>query len=479
MPPNESLRTPARGHARLQHVWQRNFAVFFACSCWVGALLPLALPMPLGPLSIVIGVLVRKRGVIFLSGFLAASVMSFQAREGLQPLASRQWEGEVTMVSDPNLVPGRVLVDVDSSMGRLQLSTSGRQAAVVRKLIAGSHLSVRGSLRPLTHPDRVVARHLRMALVATEVSSSEVTDTWRVSVNVVRSTILRGADALPEKQRPIYAGFVIGADQGSDEAVINNFEASGLSHLLVVSGENVVFVIAVATPLLARLGRRTRTVALLAVLVLFAGITRFEPSVLRATAMAMIAVAGASTGRPVAARARLGLAVGVLLLLDPLLVESLGFRLSVAATIGITLFAQRISKRLVGPQWFRQVLGITIAAQIAVAPFVIPVFGPMPLASLPANVLAEPVAGLVMMWGSSVGLLAGLLGGWPAVVLQLPVRVGVWWIMEVASRCATLPLPRISLPVLGMCCLSAVVWSRVTVARNRRRATRFDRLSAG
>lgn len=474
------LRLIAADHPlRFERGWQRNFAVFFACSCWVGATIPVSLPMSIGPLAIGMGILVRKRSILLLAGLLAASVMSFHARNGLQPLAPRQWGGTVTLVSDPNFFPGRVLVDVDSSLGRLQLSVSGRQAASVGSVVAGQQLSVKGTLRPLTHPDRLVSRHLRMSLIATEVSRSPVNDVWRAPLNFVRNVILRGADALPEQQRPIYAGFVIGADQGSDEAVVGEFEASGLSHLLVVSGENVVFVLAVATPLLARLGRRTRTAALLGVLVLFAGVTRFEPSVLRATAMAMIAVAGANAGRPIAARTRLCTAVALLVLLDPLLVESLGFRLSVAATIGITLFARAISQRLVGPQWFRQVLAITIAAQIAVAPLVIPAFGPMPLASLPANVLAEPVAGFVMMWGSSVGLLAGLVGGWPAVVLQTPVRLGVWWIMWVAAHCATLPLPRVSLPVLGLCCGTVVVWWRLRVAWNRRRSTRFDRLSAG
>jgi competence protein ComEC len=267
-----------------------------------------------------------------------------------------------------------------------------------------------------------------MAMSVSEASLEIGTDLWRVPVDLVRGAILRGAQVLPEDQRPLYTGFVIGDDRGSREEVVQAFKDSGLSHLLVVSGQNVVFLLAIATPLAARLGRRSNLVVLLSVLLLFAAVTRFEPSVLRACAMAMLAVAGASSGRPLTTGRRIAIAVALLIMIDPLLVESLGFRLSVAATVGIALFASGIARRLRGPEWFKRVLSITIAAQVAVAPLIIPVVGPLPLASLPANVLAEPIAGFVMMWGSTVGVVAGLVGGWPAAILQAPVRLGVWWV---------------------------------------------------
>jgi competence protein ComEC len=250
-----------------------------------------------------------------------------------------------------------------------------------------------------------------MAMSVSEASLESGTDLWRVPVDLVRGAILRGAQVLPEDQRPLYTGFVIGDDRGSREEVVQAFKDSGLSHLLVVSGQNVVFLLAIAAPLAARLGRRSNLVVLLSVLLLFAAVTRFEPSVLRACAMAMLAVAGASSGRPLTTGRRIAVAVALLIMIDPLLVESLGFRLSVAATVGIALFASGIARRLRGPEWSKRVLSITIAAQVAVAPLIIPVVGPLPLASLPANVFAEPIAGFVMMWGSTVGVVAGLIGG--------------------------------------------------------------------
>jgi competence protein ComEC len=464
---------------RLSSHWTRNFAGYFALSCWIGSLCPISVPMAIGPIALCVGVLSRRRAALLVLGGLSVAVMSFHAREGVQPVESREWVGVVQLVSDPQTYPGRVVADVDSDLGRLELTATGRAASVTRQAFAGRRLRVGGTLRLLTHPERAEYRHVRMALSVSEASLQRGADLWRIPVDFVRNAILNGGKALPAEQRPVYSGFVIGDDRGSSDDVVRAFENSGLSHLLVVSGENVIFIIALATPLASRLPRRPRIFVLTLVLLLFAAVTRFEPSVLRATAMALLAVVGAASGRPLNARRRVAVAVALLLLIDPLLVESLGFRLSVAATVGITLLASGLARRLRGPNWLRQVLAITIAAQIFVAPLVIPSFGPMPLASLPANVLAEPVAGFVMMWGSSVGLLAGVLGGWPAVVLQAPVRLGVWWIMTVAKWCSGLPLPRLTLSAIVALSVGAATVARVHSSQFWQRRTRLGRVSAG
>ena len=435
--------------------------------------------MAVGIIVLCVGVLSRRRTVVLVLGGLSVAVLSFNAREGLQPVQVREWSGVLRLVSDPKMFPGRVVVDAETNLGRVQLTATGRAASVVRQASAGRVVSVQGTLRNLAHPDRLAYRHVRMALSASEASLVSGIELWRVPVDFVRGTIIRGAQVLPEDQRPIYTGFVIGDDRGTRDEVVQAFKDSGLSHLLVVSGQNVVFLLAIATPLAARLGRRSNVVALLSVLLLFAAVTRFEPSVLRATAMAMLAVTGTASGRPLTTCRRIAVAVALLILIDPLLVESLGFRLSVAATVGIALFASGLARRLKGPEWFKRVLSLTVASQIGVAPLIVPVAGPMPLASLPANVLAEPIAGFVMMWGSTVGVVAGVIGGWPAAILQTPVRLGVWWIMNVAESCSELPLPRLSLPVIIAIALSALVLLRAYSSWRRTRRTPLRQVPAG
>jgi len=417
----------------------------FACACWIGAFIPIALPMWTGFLILILGAAIRRPGIFLLAGLFASSIFSFNAHAGLTPIPPQPWSGSITLIGDPQPFPGRVVAIADSDIGRVQLTASSSVATQLRQSTAGSAFTVSGMLRPLAQRERLASRHVRMSLTATRLEPDPPRSFWRLPVDAVRGLILRGSESLPAKQRPIYNGFVIGDDRGSDQTTAQSFEDSGLTHLLVVSGENVVFIIAVATPIVSRLPRRTRTIAMVAILLLFAAVTRFEPSILRATVMAMIAIIGVGNGRPIDARQRLAAAVSLLVLIDPLLVGSFGFRLSIAATAGIACLGQPMVKLLRGPVWFRQVFAVTVAAQIAVAPLIIPTFGPMPLASLPANVLAEPIAGFVMMWGSSVGLIAGFIGGWMAALLLAPVVASLWWILNVAGWCAALPLPRLNL----------------------------------
>ena len=105
----------------------------------------------------------------------------------------------------------------------------------------------------------------------------------------------------------------------------------------------------------------------------------------------------------------LAIAVVVLLLVDPFLVHSVGFQLSCAASLGIALFAPRLTRWIRGPAWLRECLAVTAAAQLGVAPVLLPVFGSMPLVALPANLLAVPVAGPLTTFGMAAGAVAGLL----------------------------------------------------------------------
>ena len=244
---------------------------------------------------------------------------------------------------------------------------------------------------------------------------------------------------LPRKAEGLYLGFVVGDRRGVDDATDGRFEAAGLTHLLAVSGENVAFVLAAAGPILRRFRLRGRAVAALVVIGFFATVTRFEPSVLRASAMAGLAAVAQASGRPASGLRLLSLAIAGLVLVDPFLVWSIGFRLSVGASLGILLLARPIADRCPGPTWLAEALGVTTAAQLGVAPVAIPVFGSIPLAALPANLLVAPVVGPLMMWGLIAGLPAGVLGERAAGVLHVPTSLAIWWVDFVARSMGSLP----------------------------------------
>jgi competence protein ComEC len=205
----------------------------------------------------------------------------------------------------------------------------------------------------------------------------------------------------------------------------------------------VAFVLALFAPLLRRSGLRGRVVVALTVLVVFGTMTRWEPSVLRAIAMAVVALLAGALGRPTTGVRVLVLAATALLLVDPFLLHQVGFLLSCGASLGIALLARPITARLRGPEWMREVLGVTAAAQVGVAPVLIPVFGSVPLVALPANLVAVPLAAPLTMWG----LVAGVLGGIarpvsPAIprVLELPTVALLHALISVADLAARVPV---------------------------------------
>ncbi len=281
--------------------------------------------------------------------------------------------------------------------------------------------------------------------------------------NGLRRHLADGAEPLGDDRRALFTGMVIGDDREQPGEVADDFRAAGLTHLLAVSGQNVAFVLALCRPLLRRLRLGPRWAATLALLTFFALLTRFEPSVLRATAMAAVVCTADAVGRPASRIRVLALAVAGLVLVDPLLVGALGFQLSVGATLGIGLLARPLADRLPGPRLLAEALAVCIAAQIGVAPVLVPTFGGLPVAALPANLLAVPAAGPVLAWGLTAGLAAGVLGPPFDGLLHAPTSLLLAWVAGVARVCARLPLGMVTgrhLAVLAVVALVAAALAR-------------------
>jgi competence protein ComEC len=171
--------------------------------------------------------------------------------------------------------------------------------------------------------------------------------------------------------------------------------------------------------------------------VAFAFVTRFEPSVLRATAMAAVAAAAAWRGRPGSALHHLAIAVTGLVLVDPLLVHALGFQLSVGACTAIVVLARPMAAAIPGPRLLAEPLAVTVAAQLGVAPILVQSFGGVPVVAVPANLAAGPAVAPLTIVGLASSLVLGAAGptipaGWVATA-QLPTRLLADWLLLVAQ----------------------------------------------
>jgi competence protein ComEC len=153
--------------------------------------------------------------------------------------------------------------------------------------------------------------------------------------------------------------------------------------------------------------------------------------------MAALSATAFVLGRERAPARILCLAVTILLLVDPLLVRSVGFWLSVGATGGVVAVGPWLAARLSRLGTLATPIGITLGAQVGVVVPAVWVFGRLPLVSVPANLLAVPVAGFVMLYGLPAGLVAGVLPPLAPVVM-FPCRIGVRWVDTVAALGARL-----------------------------------------
>lgn len=396
----------------------------------------------------------RSRAAFALVAVVAVSAaLALRSRHGLEhsALDGLVASGERTtlvghLVSDPLPSPFRTRVVVRTH-GRHVLVTLARPAASrLTVLEAGDEVAFDGWARPLDPDERArwEARHVAAAFGARDVIAvSPPSDPIRRLANAVRRVVLGGGRFLPAAEGGLVAGFLVGDTRGIPENVATDFRDAGLSHLLAVSGSNVAFVLALVGPVRARLGLHGRVASGLAVVGLFATVTRFEPSVLRASTMAGLSMTAAFVGRPTAGLRLLVVAATVLLMLDPLLVHSVAFRLSCAASGGILLWSAPLARRLPGPRVVREPLATTAAAQLGVAPVLLPAFGSLPLVALPANLLAAPAAGPLTVWGMVAGIVSSLVGELSpevAELVQVPTRLLAGYVRGVAALAARVPI---------------------------------------
>ena len=450
-----------------------------AAAVTVGAWAARPFPLLLAAALVAGALSVRQPAVVCIAALVLASGLGARSEAGMSPVVRTQLvAAEVTLLADP--VPRGPGVTAIGRLGRrhVQLAAYGRAARSLRARLAGERVVVNGELEPLrgvTRP-RLAARHVSARVTVASVGDWYPGNALSGGANRVRRALIDGARSMPAQDRALFTGFVIGDDRDEPADLVDDFRRSGLSHLTAVSGENVAFVLVAAAPILRRLGLRARWLATIGLVVWFAMLTRFEPSVLRAAAMAALAATASFLARPASGRRLLALAITVCTLLDPFLVRSVGWWLSVGATVGLVLFAAPLAQRLPGPRWLAEPMATTLAAQLGVAPVTMAVFGAMPLAALPANLLAVPAAGPVMVWGLPVGIVAGLVPAPVARIAHLPTLVLVRWIEVIARVGARLPIGQLRAGHVPFLALGGVI--AIYYKRRRRRVTSTGSVAA-
>lgn len=211
-------------------------------------------------------------------------------------------------------------------------------------------------------------------------------------------------------------GLLAGDRSGIPDAIRNDFQRTGLVHVLAISGFHVVLLAGILSVFLkaTRLPHKVANLIAIALLFVYVPVTGGSPAVKRAVLMFAIPQLGTMFGKPANTFNSLGVALLFILLPDPSQLWNPGFQLSATATAGILLgnscnpfksIPEGLRKSSLWKLTEGYVLSptyVTLCATLATAPFLIHHFKTLsPLAWL-GNIIIVPL----VSWGMQAGLFA-------------------------------------------------------------------------
>ena len=478
-------------------------------------------------------------GLAMVLVFLGAAVGEARLRTIEAPVERVKDAGvhglRVHLLSPPRPNPFGSSAEMEAVSGRLRgvrlLVRIARWTHLPAGIEVGAELTVDGQLRPVRGGDRAsaFAERLRRAGIAGELLLERARATGRRRggvagvLDVMRLRAQRAVAAgLPPPEAALAWGMVLGQDEEIDETTRQDWRDSGLSHLLAVSGQNVMLLVALAMPLLAlvRAGPVARGLALLGLIALYVPLAGAGPSLQRAGVMGAAGMAAMTLSRPASRWYALLLAAAATLALNPRASADPGWQLSFAAVVGILALGRPLGAALAraaeellpaapppgdragAPQpsrllplaralvrGFAEGAAVTAAATLATGPLVAFHFGAVPVAGLLANLLALPAVAPAM-WLGMVKAALGIVGGAVPPAQELagligPVaRVPLAYLDDLAERCAGIQGSRLALPLrspadvaasYGLIVVAvAAVWRAAAGRRRRRAALRPD-----
>src|SRR6202022_4361479 len=207
----------------------------------------------------------------------------------------------------------------------------------------------------------------------------------------------------------VLLGIVLGIHQGVPAALQNALIATGLIHLLVLSGLKVaVFARIVQGALHPLLGRRATwpAVALIALYAMVGGAT---PAAVRAAAMGGLVIAASKLGRPTHVWTSISITGAAMLGWHPDLAWDVGFQLSFAGTAAIILLTPAVERRITFlPAVLREPFAVTCAAQVGTVPMMATDFHLLSPVAPITNALVIPILPVLITAGLLIGALSAI-----------------------------------------------------------------------
>ncbi len=291
----------------------------------------------------------------------------------------------------------------------------------------------------------------------------------------VKTLIDRGLEhALARLPAAFAQGVLFGQRSLLPSDVQADTQATGLTHILAVSGYNLTIIVTVALIFWKRRTWPTVIIAL-GVIGFFVIMTGMPATVIRAAVMVSLVILIGMTRRELDLRVALLATVLVMTAWSPGYVYSdLGWQLSVLALAGVVLLAPALLPRKpVRPRWLVEIFVVALAAHLATAPLIMHVFGSFSLIAPLANLLVLPLIPLVML-GAFAAAAFGIFVPALAPALAQPISAGISGVLGLIHWLAHLPSASLNLRLdtLSLACAYIVLATIVVLGLRRHSLTK-------
>ncbi len=272
-------------------------------------------------------------------------------------------------------------------------------------------------------------------------------DIWRVNPLLIKLFAFKKKfeekinQVFPEPHASFEAGLLIGSRRGIPEKVLEDFNTTGLTHIIAISGYNIALVIAFITALFGSYVPRKWQFPLATIFVVtFTLLVGAGAAVTRAAVMGLLAFYALTHGRQYHVSLAFLLTATAMVFWNPkILLYDVSFQLSFAAVAGLLFVSPLFEKyfeRIPNKFAIRESLLLTLSAQITAVPLIVFYFDRLSLVSPLANILVAPAIPLAML----LGLIAVIIG---AIYLPAGILVGflaygllsyILWIAEWGAK---------------------------------------------
>lgn len=468
----EPRRTEARGTGNPRSR-SRTLPATLAVACLFGAAVAAHAAVDAGP---------RQDGPVADAAASRGSVVIHvlivgEPRElGTDSRGSGRWAVPAEVIDiaiDGQLIRSRTRILLTGGQGWDQVATGDQIRTAGKLKVAKAGQLEAGVLAAATPPMKPDARHDLNAQHRPEAQHNpdaqprpETEGVMPAGPAQLKKQFASAAEWLQGDAAGLLPGMVTGDTTGLDESLEAAMKTTGTTHLTAVSGANCSLILG-GLVLLARSFRLARGVA---AIVALGGLAAFvmmvgpDASVLRAAVMGAIGLAALSGGRRGRSLGFLCLAVTGLLILDPSLGTSIGFLLSVLATLGIVLLARPIASWAPAwlPSWLASAVAVPLAAQLLCSPVIVALQPQFSSYSLLTNVVAAPFVPPVTILGTIAVPIVPLVP-WLAAIPIAIAGASAGMVAVIARFFAGLPGAALPWPEGLTGIATMLLWSVVTI----------------